>query len=157
MRLKQNDITLLDIIQVVASLRDTEWEAIEAMGGPRDMDWMIAHCYGLPGPKWAYKADDMAYLCCGFIPIRAGVFKTWFLASRQGWDHFGKDLTAIATDLLGKQLDTGAHRLETVSLATHERAHRWYKTIGLRLESTLQGYCIDGSDALMHVATRRKH
>jgi hypothetical protein len=60
----------------------------------------------------------------------------------------------MAAERLKFMLDSGAHRIETVCLANRRLAQRWYSIIGLEKESTLKGFCIDGSDAVMYVATK---
>lgn len=160
MRLIQRGANLIDFLHVGCNLPDDEWEQIVKFGGTYDVDALANRLYAMPGEKWCYEAPnepDLAVMVGGYVPIRAGVYATWFLATRSGWSKHGRELTRIAIERQRFMLKSGAHRLETVCLASRTLAHRWYKTIGLRLEATQEGYCVDGSDAALFVAGQRKH
>ncbi len=148
-----------DIMYVACQLPADEWEQIEKFGVGRDLDSLVTRTMLIGGPRWAYVDDerdaDKALVVGGFIPQRKGVYQSWFLASKQAWALYGRQVTALAKERLSWMMtEGGAHRVETVCLASRKLAQRWYKSTGLRFESTLTGYCIDGSDAVMFVATK---
>lgn len=147
--------SLNDLCYITERLRADEYDQLSKFGVttvPRAIAYLAQ---GFLGKRWTYY-DDLGtpFLCGGFIPQRSGVYSTWFLASTAGWDRNAADVTEAGRERCQFMLDSGAHRLETVCLADRERAHRWYTIIGLRRESTLKAYCIDGSDAAMFVMTR---
>lgn len=152
-------LDLGDMLHVCCDMREDDWEQIVKLGGQRNIDEVASQGYQLPGPKWAY--TDMegkkTLLCGGFIPMRAGVYASWFLATNYAWENHARDLTLEAIDRKAYMFDGGAHRIETLCLSSRIEAHVWYKKVGSNFESTLKGYCIDGSDAAMFVETRRKH
>jgi len=118
-----------------------------------DINWGL----NIPGPKWAAVEGEKTFIVGGFAPQRAGVYTTWFLASKEAWATQAKRVTEIAIERKNLMFSDGStHRLETVCLASRKLAHRWYKTIGLAHEATLKGYCIDGSDAMVFADVRGK-
>lgn len=152
MKPQLRNITLGDIMACACDLRDEEWEQIVQFGGLRDVDSLIVHAHGLPGPKWAFVDDaDHAIAVGGYVPFSTTTYRIWMLPTARGWRDYGKAITAMAAQQNKVMLDSGAQRLETVCLSSRERAHRWYTTIGMHRESTLKRYCIDGSDAAMFV------
>ncbi len=153
-RVITRECNLGDIMYASCDLREDDWDQIVKLGSPRDIDMLVSRCYGLPGPKWAMTAESApneALVVCGFVPLRDGVYSTWFMATSKAWSEYAEAVTTLAAERLRWALDSGAHRLETLCLSSRERAHRWYTKIGLRHESTLKGYCVDGSDAVMYV------
>lgn len=122
-------------------IRETEPAALAAMA------------QALPGPKWAFHDGERPLVVGGFIPHREGVYASWFLASQAAWEHAGREVTAMTAERIKYMLANGAHRIETVCLAKRKLAQRWYQRLGLRLESTMSHFCVDGSDAVMFVKT----
>lgn len=159
--MKRKDLALIDVLLVCRDLREDEWDQIVKMGGERDDDSVAAWARNVRGPKWAYHDDHgKALLVGGFIPHREGVYASWFLATDYAWKNHARELTMEAIERKAFMFGSGAHRVETVCLASREAAHTWYKKVGSLYESTLKGYCIDGSDAMLFVETRepvRKH
>lgn len=159
--MKRKDLSLVDTLMVCRDLREDEWDQITKMGGARDDDSLAAWAHNVNGPKWAYTDDTgKTLLVGGFIPFRAGVYGSWFLATDYAWKNHARELTLEAIERKEYMFAGGAHRIETVCLASREAAHVWYKKVGSLFESTLKGYCVDGSDAMMFADTRgpmRKH
>jgi hypothetical protein len=152
--------TIGDIMHICCNLRDDDWEQIEKFSGARDLDRTIMDCHLMPGPKWAYRITDAQVnpvVVGGFIPQRKGVYQTWFLASKEGWELDPDKVTECAIERLDFMVKNGAHRLETLCLRSRKKAQRWYTTIGLAFESTLKGYCVDGDDAVMYVRVSNVH
>lgn len=157
MRLRE--CSLGDILYTAISLRNDEWDQEEKFGRPRDIDSLIARCYSFPGVKWTFvdeEADDGAALVVGgFIPLRAGVASSWFLATKHAWAAYPREVTEMAAGRISWAYANGIHRVETLCLDSRRHAHHWYEKIGLVKESTMKGYCVDGSDAVMYVGLRR--
>lgn len=147
-----------DLIMVLCALPEEERKQFEAfLGGPYSVDWLTVQYMQAAGPKWTFvneKDPDLALVVGGFIPQRAGVYKSWFLATEAAWRDHGKAVTAMAAERLQYMLANGAHRIETVCLSSRKLAQRWYKTIGLRFEATHEKYGAGGEDAALYVITR---
>lgn len=153
--MKLQEPNLMNIIQVCCDLRDDEWDQITKFGMVRDVDRLALMAFAMRGPKWCLTTDaGVAVLAGGLIPQRLGVMGSWCLISNTGWRDHAAEVTKTVEDVVSKALAGSVHRIETVCLASRERAQRWYETIGLKKESTLKGYCVDGSDAVMFTAVR---
>jgi hypothetical protein len=145
------------ILQVVTNLRSDDYEQFANMYGAHDVDRMINMAFNASGPKWAYVTDQgEALVVGGFIPGRpgVGVFSTWFFASKAAWVDYPREISEMAAERIKNILETSAHRVETICLASREKARKWYETIGLTYESTLTAYCADGSDAVLYRALK---
>lgn len=158
----RRNLTLIDVLLVCRDLREDEWDQILKVGGRCDDDFVASWAFDIPGPKWAYTTEDKArvLLAGGFIPLRPNVYGSWFLATDFAWKNHARELTLEALDRKEFMFAGGAHRIETVCLASREAAHVWYKKVGSLYESTQKGYCVDGSDAMIFAETRepmRKH
>ncbi len=160
--MKLRDMNIGDIMYISCQLRDDEWDQIVAFGGQRDIDALVIKCINAAkaGPAWAFVDDETndqrALVIGGYIKMREGVYSSWFLASKSAWGLYGRQVTEMAVERHAFMFKTGAHRIETLCLASRKLAQRWYQTIGLKFESTLEGYCADGSDAVMYVAVKGK-
>lgn len=153
------DICIGHLLHVFCNLRDSEWDTIYSILGPQTIDSMVMRCSLYSGPKWAYGDEDKPPLIVGgFIPQRLGVYSSWFFPTINAWSIYPSEVTKVAVER--KRLmfeESGAHRIETVCLASDKLAQRWYKSIGFNLEATMTGYCANGTDAVMYVDTLRKH
>ena len=128
------DSRILDILIVGFDLPQEEKDQIAAFGG--DMQWdhqrIAALCWQLPGPKWTFiTPDNRPIVTGGLTRLHKGVYRSWFMAS----DH--------------------VHRIETLVLASREKARAWYNKVGLQYESTLSSYGVNGEDAALYVALKK--
>jgi len=150
------EICLGDLFYVACNLRAEEWDNVNAMLGNQTIDSYILRCANAPGPKWVY-ADDRPWIAGGFVPQRPGVYQSWFLACLDAWSIIPLEVTQVAIERIAFMLDNGAHRVETLCPASNKLAQRWYKTIGLKQEATLEAYCADGTSAVIYARTRGLH
>ncbi len=82
----------------------------------------------------------------GAVELWPGVWSVWMFATAE-WPAVAIAVTRYARRMLPRQLlEAGAHRAECRSLASHEAAHRWMRSIGARREGELAGYGKDGED-----------
>jgi len=143
---------------VLCNLTRQDRDVVEALTGqPYHVDDVTVRCMGYAGPKWTFvdeKDPDYALVVGGFIPQRTGVYASWFFASKQAWKLYREEVTAMARERVGYMLASGAHRVETLSLADKKIACAWYEAIGLTRESTLRKFAADGRDAVLYVAVR---
>jgi RimJ/RimL family protein N-acetyltransferase len=150
----------LDYVLDVARLQTTEERAVlQALSGVEyDAEQLAVQYFTQPGIHFSGFSEDGELLAvAGFTRIRDGVFRTWFLATERAWDPHGRGLTKLVKQTIARMLGENlARRIETVTLASENKARRWYEQIGLSYESTLRGYANDGADAVMYVALQEK-
>lgn len=149
--------SLLELLTVCQRVRDDEREQYEAFTGERyDFEDVAARWHVQPGPRWTVVGTSGgAIVVAGFTMIRPGVWQDWMFSRAEAWDEaHWRPVTRLARRVMDKMLQSGAHRLQCVSLASRTQAHKWYRPLGLRLEGTLHGYGVGGEDALMFARVR---
>jgi hypothetical protein len=155
------DMSLADIWMVCHELPKAEQDVIAAiLSAEYNPDSVASYLYQQPGPRWTLDVETpdeglRVLAVGGCIPQRIGVYRTFFLATREAWrEHLGK-LTEVAQDYLQRILASNlAHRIETLTLAGRPMTRAWYEQVGLTHEATHRGYCSDGRDVDLFVATR---
>lgn len=148
--------TLTDYMQVLPMLPVDEIEQYEAFSGETFDAERLAAIYSLhQGPRWVLTADGSPIVIAGFDEIRKGVWQDWLFSTPAAWSpaHW-KRVTKECKRTMTVMLQTVAHRLQCVSLASRLDAHRWYGAIGLELEGPLRRYGAGGQDALMFSRVR---
>lgn len=149
----QEFCTLLDIVGVCTHLIPEDRVQYEAFTGrPYEIDAAAVGHWHFAGPKFTAFVDDRPIVVGGYVPVRPGVYNSWFLSTPEAWRTPG--VTTITRQIIAGMLQNGAHRLETVCLASRADTRRWYEKIGLRFETTLEKYGARGEDAACHIATR---
>lgn len=147
-------LTIDSALAVCRNLPAGDQEAFQTlMGSPYDADTFAIEAMNFPGYHWAvHTFDDNLVAIGGFLKQKTGVLRTWFLGTDDAWVK-GNGVTELVADTIQQVLDRQlAHRVETITLVGRQKARAWYERIGLVYESTLRGYCADGSDAVMYVA-----
>lgn len=146
--------TVLDFIKVVARADEDQQAHFKVLTGQEwDIDQIAIGNWSAPGPKWAFSRGGVMLLVGGFVPMRPGVFRDFFIFTP---DAFTKDnwfqVTRISRRIMDAMLMSGAHRLECVTpaprLAARPELAKWYKILGYNREALHYGYCADGSDAV---------
>lgn len=148
--------TLTDYLQVLARLVDDEIEQYEAFSGQSFDVEEVAAIYSLRiGPRWVLTADGSPLVIAGFDEIRKGVWQDYLFSVPEAWgpSHW-KRVTRESARTMAVMLQTVAHRLQCVSLASRLAAHRWYGALGLELEGRLARYGAGGQDALIFSRVR---
>ncbi len=144
------DPTLLDFLDVCQRLPADEREQIEAFHGPYDPQSLAATFYLRSGPRWMLHDGQQTLAVAGFDMLRPGVWQDWMFSTPEAWLPANwRSTTKYVRRAMGAMLKADAHRLQCVSLASRIQAHAWYRTIGLVYESTIEGYGINGENALM--------
>jgi hypothetical protein len=146
---------LRSVLHVCEALSSEEAAVYEALTGETfEADRVAAQMYLQPGMHWA-AIDTQLRAVGGFARLRPGVLRTWFMAPDSTWSACGREMTDLVRTVIAQVLEQKlAHRIETITLADRTRARAWYERIGLTLEATLHGYCSNGQDAVLYVATR---
>lgn len=145
------DPTLIDLLDVCHRLPEDEREQIEAFSGEKYDAQRYAAAYHLrPGPKWLLHDGERTVAVAGFDMVRPGVWQDWMFSTPEAWSSANwRSTTKYVRRVMDAMLKTEAHRLQCVSLASRIQAHRWYRTLGLVYESTLEAYGAGGENALM--------
>ena len=148
------DTSLIDVLVVCNDLPDDEIEQIQAFSGIAfDAQDTAVQIMTLAGFKWTccVKEAGNPLVVAGFIPIGGNVWRSFMLASSAGWAEHGVEITlhcrrAVKNLVQGEQYI----RLETLCLASRNKARMWYPKIGLEYESTLKGYGVNGENAVLY-------
>lgn len=152
--LKLRACNLGDCLYVAALLPEEERKQIEAFTGGFDIDATAMSAWRFAGPKWTLVNDEKpfeALVVGGYAPCRSGVYSSWFMGTAAAW-RYGAEVTEHTHERIQWMLKNGAHRLETVCLASREQTRRWYEKIGLTYETTLKSYGVNGEDAVCYIA-----
>lgn len=151
------DPTLLDVLGVCLQLPQDERDSYRALTGAEyDPETAAVGLWATEGPRWCISdARGTPLVVCGYARMQPGVFRSWYCATGEAWSKHGAEVTRLTRDIVSGMLSQGgARRLETVTLACRSRTRRWYDRLGLRFESTLQGFGVGGEAAVMYVALR---
>lgn len=141
---------LVELLRVCFKLPADEREQYEAFTGERfSAEELAARLFVSPGPKWTVMAGDEPIMVAGFNEIRDGVWQDWAVTTPEAWTLHWRTVTKMGRRVMDEMLQSGAHRLQCVSLASRTQAHRWYRPLGLEQEGTLRGYGVNGEDAIM--------
>lgn len=152
--LKLRACNLGDCLYVAALLPEEERKQIAAFTGAFDIDATAVSAWRFAGPKWTLVDEEKpfeALVAGGYAPLRPGVYQSWYMATPHAWRH-GAEVTRFTRERIAWMLNNGAHRLETVCLASREQTRRWYERLGLICETTLKAYGVNGEDAVLYVA-----
>lgn len=150
-------LTLSNLLPLAIELPEIERRVYETITGtlfnPEDFSAGMTLARGMHHE--IRRPDGFAVAAGGFLPLREGVYRTWFCAPEWAWKAHGAEITRISAQAIRALLDGNlAHRIETVTLASETRTRQWYEKIGLTYESTLRGYGSQGEDLVMHVALK---
>jgi RimJ/RimL family protein N-acetyltransferase len=154
------ELTIDDLHHISERVSEDEKALCKAYTGKDYHDAAAAHTlfYQSPGPKWCMALSDEpegAKVAVGYTRLMPGVFRSWFVYAEGAFEEHGEAVTRLSAEIIQHMLaQVGAHRLETITLASRKRAQRWYARIGLRYETTLHGFSVTGEDSVMYVATR---
>lgn len=155
--LKLRQANLGDLMYVACGIESGEKEQMAAFSGaPFSIDGCVKEALNYVGPKWAIVDDtneQVAVAVGGLTGCRPGVVRSWFMARPEAWAK-GSNITALVAGVVAGTLQSSAHRVETVCLASREQARRWYEKVGLSYEATLKNYGASGEDAVLYVALR---
>lgn len=152
------DPTLSDVIQIARDLPSDEIEQLEKFSAVAFDPEEVALWFWGTSFKVGCRANDGYPLAvCGFTPIGPGVCRTFFLASNVAWFEHGRELSLHTIHGMNEIIQReGIRRLETLCLASRERAQQWYERLGLSFESRLTAFAANGEDAVMYTMIQEK-
>lgn len=144
-----NPIDLAGAIHIASNLTANELlERERALGG---------QYLPLQHAEWAM-SQEIGYMCAnangtpvvmgGLQMVRPGVMRSW-MSGTDEWPSVVREVTRTCRQILMYVFQEDIHRVECVSGEWCKNAHRWYRLLGLELESAMPGYGSDGSTFLM--------
>lgn len=147
---------LEDAAAICRDLSQEERRVFTALSGQEfDPEAAAARGYLTTGLSWVFVGVGLPIAVGGLNEVIPGVRRSWFYATDTAWEAYGRELTAVVRGIIAEALAEGStRRIETLTLASQTRAREWYEKIGLRYESTLRNYGINGEDAVLYVALR---
>ncbi len=150
--------TLVDVLVVCNDLPQDEIEQIEAFsGGVFDPQDMAVQIMSMGGLKWTCydKETKEPLVVAGFTQIGATLWRSFMLASQKAWAEHGVEVTIHCRRAVKDLVKGEQHiRLETMCLASRDKARAWYPRIGLEYESTLPAYGAFGETAVLYTKTQ---
>lgn len=153
------DSSLVDILVVSKALPKDEIEQILAFGGAPDPERIAMTIMQSATWKWSLVVEETGEPLAvgGYVQTGPTIYRSFFLANPRLWDEFGADATEIVADTLGKIKEQFENvRLETYCLSTRRReVPEWYEKIGLTYDCTLQGFGVNGEDALLYSTVKK--
>lgn len=153
MRLFQLDPVALT--HIVHNMREADKDEIFATEWDDDPSKFVQKCMGLSGYAWiAANNDRIPIACFGAMPLWPGVWQAFMFAT-DDFRQIGLGLTKfVRKAMIPGLLDTGAHRVQAYSSASHKWAHRWLENLGAEVEATARKYGRNGEDFLVFVWDR---
>lgn len=152
--------TAMDLAWLAARMREDEKAQWCALTGRDEYDPDLAarNFIAMPGLTFClYDRQTMPIAAGGFIEVRPKVWQTWMVGTDEGWAQYWRAITKYARSLGdGLFRDGLAVRIETVALASRERAHRWYaKGMRQHFEGRHACWFPNGEDAVTYARTRK--
>lgn len=154
MKIELKAFNIIDSAVMFNRLSTFERQVSEELSGQEfDPQEATLAIYAAPGFHFSWMAGDECVAVGGFVRQRPGVLRTWFAAPDESWANHGRGITEACRAIIQSLLREGhAHRIETVTLYSYEKAWMWYEKIGLVRESVMKRFTSKGQDAVMYVA-----
>lgn len=127
-----------DVLAVALNMReDDRAEVMTTRWSDSPFDF-AADCMRLPGTRLAAIAEDGRAVAVGGVALhQPGVGQAW-LVGTPAVGSLGVEIAHACRLAITTLFAEGSlHRIQAYSSATHRRAHRWLRAIGLREESRL--------------------
>jgi hypothetical protein len=143
-----------DLVKIISNLRERDREEIFATRYTDDpLD--IAHSVKMAGDFcWVAYVDDVPVAVIGAMPRWPRVWSA-FAFGTDRWDETILALTRHARRFIFPALvNSGAHRIDAVTLGTHTDAHGWLQYLGMKKEFSLDKYGRRGEKFVMYAWTR---
>jgi hypothetical protein len=148
---------LQDFVYLAQNMRPDEKQQFLALTGldTFNADTAARALAAIDGPSWVLvDRDGYPFLAGGFEPLRPGVFECWLVGTLDGWATHACAITRVCRLLTADLFAQGAHRIQTVALASRTQAHTWYeRCAGLTREGVLRGHFADGQDGVLFART----
>lgn len=150
------DPDLLTVLHCARQLKADEVRQVEAMTGlAYDPDSTATTVFSSKWLMWAVTGDAFPVCVGGYQWLRPGVWTCWMLSTPEAWGKHRFSVTRAIKQTLKGLFDSGAHRVELVSLADRETAHDWYvRCLGFHCESKMAAWGAKGEDAFLFARLR---
>lgn len=149
--------TLDDFAYIARRMREDEQDQWCALVGRAeyDADLCARGLAAINGPSFTLLSDGTPFCIGGFDPIRPGVYQTWMAGTLAGWVHHWRAITKNSRRLMDHLLANGAHRIQTIALASRVDAHEWYaRGLQQSWEGVHRGWYADGRDAVCYARVK---
>ena len=139
-------ITDVDASYVLRNLREKSREECELQGRtPITLSAMLAH----QRIAWTIWYENKPAALIGAMPLHRGVWSLFGFGT-DAWVKVWRLVTLTARrDMMRAVTDTGAHRAQCLSPATHTDTHKWLRLLGASYEVDLPAYGVNGEDFKM--------
>ena len=148
---------LTDLRYITANLRLDDHAELFALRWDDDTDAYAEHVARLPDELiFLVKVNSVPAAVFGAVPVWPGVWNV-FAFGTDKWDKCVVTLTKHARRFLIPAVhNSGFHRAQAWSAATHTKAHAWMqRSLGARLESHHPGFGRGGEDFHLFVWDRQ--
>jgi len=146
--------TWRDVLDVSLSMRADDLAEIMATRWNEDPFEFAAECMRLPGVRLVARHEGVPVAVGGVATWQPGVGQAW-MAGTESVGLAGVEIAHACRKSIAALFDTGTiHRIQAFSAATHKRAHRWLRAIGLREESRLPMYGKHGEEFIIFAVTK---
>lgn len=144
-----------EVRYVVANLRDQSRDEIFSCLECSEEDFALDIASSM-GFKWVGYYDGKPAAIIGASPQHRGVWNLFGFGT-DDWLKIWRDVTKTARkDMMQAVKDTGAHRAQCVTMASHIGTHRWLKALGATLQTPMPAYGREGQDYTMFAWVREK-
>jgi hypothetical protein len=157
MMTRGNRPALIELITIARDLPTADVDLYREMTGLNlNPETVAAQLFLSGGPAWGFYKGGRALAAGGYTSRGNGTWVSWFMATGEAWMHpNGRELTELVRQTVAEMFrDPYVMRLETVTLASREKARAWYERIGLTYESTACKASASAQDLVTYVAVR---
>jgi len=147
--------TLADVTHIARNMRPRDREEIFATRYGEDTD-KLAHDTLSTGPfQWCAVADDGEPIAViGAHPRWPNVWSAWAFGTARWPEAIGLLTRHVRRFMLPALYNSGAARVDAMSLATHEDARKWLEFLGAKPKEKLDNWGKNGEDFVNYVWTR---
>jgi hypothetical protein len=129
-----------NMLWITSRMRKMDREEIYATRWSDDPKSLAADALTFTEMTWIAADDNEPVAAGGAMPLHPGVWSMWMFATDK-WMNVALGATRHAKRVLIPNLrNTGAHRLECKSNASHLVAHKWLEMLGAKKESEVKEY-----------------
>lgn len=142
--MKVKEASAIDLYAIAMNMRVADFEEFTALHDTDSRELLaerLARRYHAhPGGIVAFALDGAPIAAGATVLARPNVATLMFFATER-LNEIGLPLTRFIRNTLFPALRAeGVHRIEAVSSAAHEEAHRWIRALGLEKEAECPGY-----------------
>lgn len=128
-------------LRVALNMRQDDYEEVMATRWNDSPFEFAADCMRLPGAKLAALDRSGAAVAIGGVALhQPGVGQAWMVGT-DGIGAMGIEIAHVCRRVVRQLfLDGVIHRVQAHSIASHTRAHRWMRAIGMKEEAAVPAF-----------------